>query len=184
MTIRSFLISLSLVPFFLAAQVNQTFPYMEGESLTHSIVNLPKDLAGKYSVLGLAFSKKSEDYLKSWFQPAYSQFIYKPETPSLFSGNYDVNVYFVPMFTGAKRPAYEKVMENVSKTIDERLLPYVLFYQGSMKEYRDALGFDGKEIPYFYVLDPAGKIIYTTSGMYTDEKMQEILDVLEPAWGN
>jgi hypothetical protein len=145
---------------------------------------LPEDIKGKYTILGLAYSKKSEKDLKSWFSPAYNQFIYKPETPSLFAGNYDVNVYFIPMFSGAKRPAYQKVMNNIKKTIDVKLQPYVLFYKGTIKEYKKLLNFDGKDRPYFYVLDPEGKIIHATSGYYSDSKIQEIVDAVEPAWGN
>lgn len=165
------------------AQVGNPFPSMEGESLTNEIVAIPNDFDGKYTLIGLAFSKKSEKYLNSWFSPAYNQFIYKPETPSLFAVDYDVNVYFIPMFTGAKRPAYEKVMKKVSETIDERLYPHVLFYKGTLKEYKKALNFRGKDLPYFYILDPDGKIIYTTSGQYTDAKMRAIAEKLDEASG-
>ncbi len=150
----------------------------------HEFVNIPNDLQGKYSLLGLAYSKKSENALKTWFSPAYNQFIYEPETPSLFAGNYDLHVYFVPMFTGAKRPAYQKVMNKVEKTIDPKLKPYVLFYKGKLGDYKKSLNFDGKEIPYFYVLDPEGTIIHSTTGRYSDSKMQEIVDLVEPALKN
>ena len=174
------LLLLALNP--LRGQVGAQFPLMEGESLDHEVINIPEDTKGKYTLIGLAFSKKSEEYLNSWFNPTYQQFIYKPETPSLFAGGYDINLYFIPMFTGAKRPAYEKVMEKVSETIDPKLYPHVLFYKGTMKEYRDVLDFDGKDVPYFYVLDPEGKIVYTTFGTYTDKKMREIVEKLESTW--
>ncbi len=169
---------------YINAQVGEPFPYLEGESLTNEFVNIPSDIKGKYSILGLAYSKKSENALKTWFSPAYNQFIHKPETPSLFAGQYDVHVYFVPMFTGAKRPAYKNVMKKVGATIDDRLKPYVLFYKGTIKEYKKALNFQGKDIPYFFILDPEGKIIHATSGFYSDGKMQEIVDLVEPAWKN
>lgn len=179
-TLLTAMMTLSVISGF--SQLNIQFPSLEGESLTHEMINLPTDVSGKYTLVGLAFSKKSEKYLNSWFNPVYQQFIYKPETTSLFAGNFDVNVYFVPMFTGAKRPAYEKVMEKVSETIDPKLQPYVLFYKGTLKEYKDVLDFEGKDLPYFYILDPEGKIIYNTSGQYSDRKMQEITKKLEPAW--
>lgn len=155
---------------------------MEAESLTNNIINLPQDIKGKYSIIGLAYSKKSENDLKTWFSPAYNQFIYKPEKPSLFAGNYDVNVYFVPMFTGAKRPAYKSVMKKVQKDIDPRLQPYVLFYKGQLKAYKQSLKFKGKDVPHFFILDPEGKIIHKASGRYSDSKMQEIVDLVEDAW--
>ncbi len=177
-----FLVAVLLINTSGYAQVGEDFPLMEAESLTNDFINIPEDLKGKYSILGLAYSKKSEQDLKSWYSPAYNQFIYKPEKPSLFAGNYDVNVYFVPMFTGAKRPAYKSVMKKVQKGLDERLKPHVLFYKGQIKTYKTTLGFKGKDEPYFYVLDPDGKIIYATKGLYTDRKMQEIVDIVEDAW--
>lgn len=166
------------------SQAGQIFPMLEGENLEREPILLPDDLAGKYTILGLAFSKKSEKALNTWFQPSYNQFLYKPEGGSLFAGNYDVKLYFIPMFTGVKRPAYEKVMKKMTDGLDPKLHPHVLFYQGHMKDYKKVLNFDGNDIPYFYVLDPFGQIIYTTSGFYSDAKMQEIVDAVEPAWGN
>ena len=162
-------------------QVGTTFPDMEAETLTNEFVNLPKDISDKYSLIGLAYSKKAEDYLKGWFEPIYNQFIYKNPNPGIFDFSFDINTYFVPMFTGAKRPAYKKVMNKLKKTIDDRMQPNILFYKGTLKEYKDALNFDGKEVPYFYVLDPEGKIVYTTSGKFTQRKMQEITDAVKSA---
>ena len=94
------------------SQEGNQFPTMEAESLSNQLVDIPKDLEGKYSLIGLAYSKQAEDFLKNWFEPIYNQFIYKNPTPGLFSFSFDVNCYFIPMFTGAKRPAYQKVMKK------------------------------------------------------------------------
>ncbi len=163
------------------AQVGSNFPEMETESLTNVIINIPSELSEKFSIVGLAYSKKSEDDLKSWFEPMYNQFIHKPEKPSVFDFTYDVHCYFIPMFTGAKRPAYQKVMKKLQKTIDKRLLPYVLFYKGPLKEYKRALNFQGRDLPYFFVLNPDGQIVYSTSGKYTKGKMQEIVEAVDAA---
>jgi hypothetical protein len=164
------------------AQVGEAFPDMDAETLTHESLNIPADLAGKYSIIGLAYSKKSEKHLKTWFSPAYNTFIHKPEKPSLFAGNYDVHVYFVPMFTGVKRAAYKSTMKKVEAGIDKRLHPHVLFYKGDLKTYKKALNFSGKDVPYFFVLDPQGEVIYTTTGSHTSSKMQQIVDQVQDAW--
>lgn len=154
---------------------------MEAESLTNQNVNLPKDIAGKHALIGLAYSKKAEDDLKTWFEPIYNQFIYKNPNPGPFDFSFDINAYFVPMFTGAKRPAYKKVMNKMKKTVSERMQPNVLFYKGTINQYKEALNFDGKDVPYFYVLDAEGKIVYATWGRYTKQKMQEITDAVDSA---
>lgn len=166
---------------FLYGQIGNEFPEMEAESLTNQMVNIPADISGKYTLIGLAYSKKSEKDLKTWFNPTYNQFIHTAKQPSLFGVSYDVHVYFVPMFTGAKRAAYKSVMKKVKQTIDPKLQPHVMFYKGDIKTYKKALNFQGKDVPYFFVLDKAGKVVMATSGRYSDAKMQQVLDILDAA---
>ena len=161
------------------AQVTgKMFPAMEVETVEDKKVNLPQDVKGKYTLLGLAYSKKSEDELNSWFQPVFEKYIQK--TKGLLAGfTYDVNVYFIPMFTGVNAAATGTAKRKALKNIDPQLLPYVLFYKGELKPYKEALEFDKKDVPYFFVLDPTGKIIHATIGKYTEEKMDEIEGVIE-----
>lgn len=172
----------SIVAFSTAsAQVGDVFPKLEGESLLYDTVNIPTDLNGKYSLIALAFSKKSEADLGSWFSPMYNQFLVEPDPNAFFKFEYDMHLYIVPMFTGAKRAAYKGTMKKVQKTVAPELQPYVLFYKGTLKQYKKSLKFDGNDVPYFYVLDKAGVIVYHTSGKYTRNKMQDIINALEPA---
>src|SRR5690606_36070488 len=90
------LLLLVVLPGVATAQViGQAFPAMTAETIDDVEVTLPADVKGKYTLVGLAYSKKSESELNSWFQPVFSKFI--QQTNGLFSGfGYDVNVYFVP----------------------------------------------------------------------------------------
>jgi hypothetical protein len=156
----------------------KTFPDMVAETVEDKKVNLPADTKGKYTLLGLAYSKKSEDELNSWFQPIFQTFIQK--TTGLMSGmSYDVNVYFIPMFTGVNTAAEGTAKKKAAKNIDPQLLPYVLFYKGKLEPYKESLDFQHKDVPYFFVLDAEGKIIYATSGKYTEEKLEEIESKIE-----
>jgi len=161
------------------AQVTgKMFPDMEAETVEDKKVKLPQQAKGKYTLLGLAYSKKSEEELNSWFQPVFEKFIQKT-SGVLASFSYDVNVYFVPMFTGVNAAATGTAKRKALKNIDPQLLPYVLFYKGELKPYKDALDFEKKDIPYFFVLDPEGKIVYATSGKYTDAKMDKVESAME-----
>jgi hypothetical protein len=161
-----------------AQVIGKTFPAMEAETVEDKKVKLPGDVAGKYTLLGLAYSKKSEDELNSWFQPVFEKFIQKSK--GLMSDfGYDVNVYFIPMFTGVNAAATGTAKRKAIKNIDPQLLPYILFYKGELKTYKEALDFEKKDIPYFFVLDPQGKIVYATSGKYTDEKMDAVEEKIE-----
>jgi hypothetical protein len=161
-----------------AQVIGKIFPDMEAETVEDKKVMLPRDVKGKYTLVGLAYSKKSEDDLNSWFQPVFQKFIQKSK--GLMSGfAYDVNVYFVPMFTGVNAAATGTAKRKASKNIDPQLLPYVLFYKGELKTYKQALDFEKKDIPYFFVLDPEGKIVHATSGKYTEEKMDAVEEKIE-----
>ncbi len=164
---------------FCAAQVvGKAFPVMTAETVDDEKVELPSSVKGKYTLIGLAYSKKSESELNTWFQPVFGKFIQK--TNGLFSGfSYDVNVYFVPMFTGINAAATGTAKRKAAKNIDPQLLPYVLFYKGEVKSFKEALDFERKDIPYFFVLDPEGKIVYATSGKYSEAKMEAIEENIE-----
>ncbi|MEM9856117.1 MAG: hypothetical protein AAF843_02100 [Bacteroidota bacterium] len=161
-----------------AQVINKKFPDMATETADDKSINLPQDVSGKFTLLGLAYSKKSEGDLNTWFNPVFSKFIQKNE--GLFGGfGYDVNVYFIPMFTGVKAAATGTAKRKAAKNFDPQLLPNILFYKGKLKPYKEALDFEKKDVPYFFVLDEAGKIVYATSGKYTDGKMDEIEEILD-----
>lgn len=162
----------------LAQVIGSTFPDMEAENIEDKKVQLPLDTKGKYTLLGLAYSKKSEDELNAWFNPVFTKFIQKP-TGLMAGFAYDVNVYFIPMFTGINAAATGTAKRKALKKVDPQLLPYILFYWGELKPYKEALDFERKDIPYFFVLDPEGKIVYATSGRYSEEKLDAVEEVIE-----
>ncbi len=158
--------------------IGKMFPDMEAETVEDQVVKLPTEVQGKFTLLGLAYSKKSEDELNSWFQPVFEKFIQKNK--GLFeSFGHDVNVYFVPMFTGVNAAATGTAKRKALKNVDPQLLPYILFYKGELKPYKEALDFEKKDVPYFFVLDKTGKIIFATSGKYSQAKMDAVEEVLE-----
>ena len=169
---------LAATSFSFAQVVGKVFPDMTAETVEDKKVNLPTDTKGKYTLLGLAYSKKSEDELNSWFNPIFSKFIQKSK--GLMSGfGYDVNVYFVPMFTGVNAAATGTAKKKAIKNVDPQLLPYILFYKGELKTYKEALDFEKKDIPYFFVLDSEGKIVYATSGKFSQDKLDKIEESIE-----
>jgi hypothetical protein len=184
--IRQLLVITSIVIFItnsgFSQVVGKQFPAMNTSTADGKVVDLPVDTKGKYTLLGLAFSKKSEDDLNTWMEPVFWKFIDKPEgkIDQLFGNynNYDVNAFFVPMFTGIKTAATKAAKKQALKKMDPRLIPSILFYKGQLKPYKEALDFQQKDIPYFFVLDKTGKIVYATSGRYTDEKMEKVEQIV------
>ena len=131
------------------------FPNMVCENYNGKKVNLPEETKGKYTLLGMAFSKDAETNLKTWINPMYNKFIGKkdsknadPFDPSL---SYDINLFFVPMFTGLNQMTSKQSKEKIKSMTDKELYDYLLFYEGD-KTYKEELDFQKKDIPYFFVL--------------------------------
>ena len=75
------------------AQKGSAFPNFPTKKLTGQTFILPDSVKGKFSIIGIAFSKKAEESLKTWYQPAYQTFIQKKKT--MFASEvYNVNTYF------------------------------------------------------------------------------------------
>ena len=185
-TIRSisvFAIIIIVVAFKLKTGVVGTmFPSMETEDYNGKAVNIPVDTKGKYTLICCAFSTAAEPDLKTWINPIYNKFIGKVDASKAdvfdVHTDYDVNLYFVPMFTGFNKLASKTSKDKIKSNTDKEMWPYLLFYDGG-KTYKDELDFKKRDTPYFFVLDKAGKVIYTTSGKYDDKKMEKIIDIFE-----
>ena len=157
------------------------FPEMDTESLNGQKLVLPKQASGKHTLLGMAFSKKSEDELNTWMGPVYERFLSVPDggLGQLFSMYaHDVNIFFVPMYTGVNAVAAGAAKKQAIRHLDQRLHSHVLFYTGKLQPYKETLGFDRRETPYFFVLNENGIIVYATSGVYSEQKMDRILEIL------
>ena len=158
------------------AQEGIIFPDLAGETLEGESTELPKSVNGKVTLVGLAYSKKAEEALLTWYTPMYDKFVLKR---GIFDHLYNVNMFFVPMYTGAKKMAYETSMKKLRESNRKDLFPYILFYKGELEVYADKLKMDNKNLPYFFVLDENGKILYATKGLFNEQKMEKIEEILD-----
>ena len=65
----------------------EKFTSISGENLNGVTISLPDASSGKLTLVGLAYSKKSEGSLKSWFMPLYDKFVLKR---GIFDKNYEI----------------------------------------------------------------------------------------------
>jgi hypothetical protein len=161
------------------AQVGKSFPNLVCATLDEEKLTLPTDLDARKSVLCLAYSQKAEEKLQVWINKAIPKFVLRSSETSLFPLEpYDVNTYFVAMYTGLNKAVAKKATEQIKTSIDVLLHPYILTYTGEIEPYKTALKMENKDDPYIFVLDEKGKVIYATSGAYTDKSMDEIEDLI------
>jgi hypothetical protein len=156
------------------AQNGATFPALTGNTLSDQSITIPQHTNGKFTIVGLTYSQKSEEILKKWFQPLYETFIADPE--------YEVNTYFVPMVSGIKEVAAGTIEKQMKKKVDPVLHPHILLYRGDIGEYKKSLGLHEKDKPYFFVLDKEGKVVYATSGDFTNGKLEAMEEIVDESW--
>lgn len=157
-------------------QVGDDFPQISGETLDDQILTVPDDARGKYTLVALASSEKAEEVLRTWYEPVYNHFIIKT---GMFDDQFDVNVYFIPMFDEGQGIAKNKVMKSIRKESEsDELFSYVLFYQGEKDPYEKQLKMRNDNTPYIFLLDPDGEIAYATSGNFEQGKMDAIDEVM------
>src|ERR1051326_6385614 len=130
---------------FRSGVIGNPFPEISGTTLNDKTVTIPKDTKGKSTIVAIAYSQDAEKELKTWADPAYDKFIAKNELLP-----YDVNLYFIPIFSGAKAALAESAREKFKKENDPDLYPYVLVYHGELEKYKTALQMDKKGSPYIF----------------------------------
>jgi hypothetical protein len=159
------------------AQNGNSFPALTGKTLDNKTLTIPIDTKGKYTLLGVAFSRKSEEALQSWLQPMFSAFI--DEKSMWDTEAYDINVLFIPMTAGITGMSADAIEKRMKEFVDPALHSKILLYTGNIDPMRKPLGLDKRDTPYFFILDENGTIVYSTSGEYSERKMKEIEKKLE-----
>lgn len=155
-------------------QAQSPFPTLSGETAAGASITLPTK--GKpWTVIGLAYSQKASPLLEEWYEPAYLRFIAKH---GLMAGSYEADVFFVPLFVGVNKAAYEGSLNKFRKSADPEIVDHVLFSKTDIEPLKEALGLNDKDIPYFFVLDAEGRIVHREQGAFTDEKLESIEEVL------
>lgn len=157
-----------------AAQPVQ-FPAVEGETALGKRVTLPSEGGAQWTLVGMAYSAKASPVLEEWYEPAYLRFVAKH---GLFAGDYDVDVFFVPLFVGVNKAAYEPSIKKFRKSASPEIVEHVLFSKAETDPLKATLDITEKDTPYFFLLDRQGRVVHRTKGGFTDSKLEAIEDIL------
>ena len=169
-------ISLTLLIFFACTMFSQkgaTFPTVKGMTLNDKTLSVPAR-NDKYSVIAIAYHRSAEDDIKKWLNPLFDSFI-KVEDSESNSGFdmadvYDVNFVFIPMIAGFRR-----VADEFKKGTDKQFWQYILDTEKTdVNALQEILKVQDNKVPYFYVLDEAGKVVEVQSGKFSPEKLEKL----------
>lgn len=154
----------------------QEIPVISGVTINNVKINLPVDLKGKFSLLCFASSSKAENDLQSWLDPVYQKFIAKT---GIMDDMYDVNIFFIPVLTGTNFTFAGSMKKKFKENTQEDMQSHVIFCNEEGKNILAALEMEKSEAPHIFLLNKECKIIYRTTGGYTEEKFDHIDDLLE-----
>lgn len=156
----------------------KSFPTISCTDLKDNPVELPKAIKGKMSIVLLAASKKTEEDLQSWMLPIYNQFIADQSNNMFATEAYDVNTYFIPVFSGVAKAAANTIKKKLLNGLDPSLQAHVLVYKGSANKLFEDLSLNKKELAVL-VLDEKGTVVKKITGSYSDSKMEQIESFLD-----
>lgn len=165
-----------ILPLSFISQIKGNFPLLSGHTLDGSTVTLPIKGTTKFTVVGLCYKRSAEADLKTWIQPMYDVFVAKANGTDYFDvGNYyDVNYYFIPLISGFKKAA-----ADFKASTQPDLWKNVIDCDTDIDLLKAQLKPADESIPYFYVIDTAGKIIEIVSGKFIENKMDKIQDAID-----
>ncbi len=124
------LIGFTFTALFTFGQTGELFPEINVLDLNNKAINIPEDIKGKYSLIGVAFSEDAQKDLYTWSQPVFSEFL---DDNNLSSLVYDPNVHLILMFTGANQLAYNNAKQKITEGTDESLSDNIVLYKGQWK---------------------------------------------------
>lgn len=185
---KLFLITFSLFwTMCIYAQEGKMYPHMSGEDLNRKSSSIPPK-NGKATLVALAYSAKSEEYLKNWRQPLFDLFVKAPSTDLFDFDPYDANLKFVVLLTGANKAGAGKVKSKLEDNVQEHWKEHIIVVKGKSLSHYSVLDLgkskNERVKPYFFLLDQQGKIVYATSGAYNSTKQEELETKLQELLGD
>jgi hypothetical protein len=156
------------------SQKGKTFPSIETEILSGEKVKIPEAFTDSYTLIGVGTGKRAEEELRTWQAPVYNKFIAKT---GLMDSMYDVDVVFLPLFTGAARMAKNKVVKKLKKNNEKVVRDYLYIYTGEREPFKE-IGVDDRKEPYFLLLDGKGEVVWMVKGSFKQDYFGEIEAIL------
>jgi hypothetical protein len=162
----------------LSVHAQIVFPTLSCQTLSNKTIELPAGVAGKKTLVAMAFSPKAEKLLRQWNNPLYQALI-ADGIGGLMSGKmYNAHLYFVGMLKGIAKLGLQEVKKQSKKEIEKKLHDYFMVSDDNVTDLMKQLGVNDTSEPHFFILNEKGEIVYHTQGAYTDNKLNELTEKL------
>lgn len=155
-----------------------SFPSISCTNLKDKQVTLPADVAGKRCVVALMLSTKADKYMQAWSQPLYNSLMADGMGGMMGGNMYNANLCFVGAVKGLAKLALPEMIKKAKKEVDAKYHGNFMYTETDMDALMKDLNITDKSIPHFIVLGADGKILFQTSGVYSDDKLNDITGAL------
>lgn len=156
------------------------FPDMQAETFTEKPLNLPADTKGKFTIIGMCFSKDAEADIQTWLNPLYNAYVVKHEGDEAMGvgATADVNFYLMPKFSLLNQVFEGGSKKKIKDQTDKAFWANLMFYTSGLKDYKKTLEITETSQPVIFVLDATGKIVHYERGVCNEKKMSAIDDIV------
>jgi hypothetical protein len=150
------------------ALINTPFPELKAQTLAKQEMLFPKDVAGKPTIICIAFEGSAQSLVDTWTTPVLAKY-----------PNQEVNYYEIPMITSGYKLMRGFIDGGMRSGVPKELHKNVATYYGGLSDYKKGLMMDKKGSCYTFLLDKSGVIQYVSEGVSNDDKLTEMYAVIE-----
>lgn len=146
------------------------FPVVSGSNLDRQELTFPKDFAGQYNLVMVAFQQYQQQSINTWI----------PHAQEIEASIPGFVYYELPTINEMPMLSRTFINEGMragipDQTARERTVTLYLNKDG----FKTALGIPGEGDIYLFLVDRDGNIYWQTKGEYTPDKLAEIQQVLQ-----
>ena len=146
------------------------FPVVSGYNLDRQEFQFPRDFGGEYNLVIVPFQRYHQQIVNTWIpfaqevEASFPGFIYY-ELPTI----YEMTVLSRTFLNEGMRAGIP------DQTARERTITLYL----NKETFKSALGIPNEDDIYLFLVDRSGEIVWSTSGAYTAEKADGLLQFIQ-----
>ncbi len=149
----------------MTSNAQTTFPEIRAQSLAGERYTFPEQTAGEIALIVVAFKRQSQPYIDQWVKLWQDH----------FGSDNRYTFYEIPMLSSGLRIIRGMIDGGMRSGIPPEKQVHTATYYGPLEKYYQALGITDHSLPYYFLLDQQGQIVWRDSGQLTNEAADRLL---------
>ena len=151
----------------------QTFPEIQAITLSKKQVTFPGFARGKYAFILIAFKRQTQGEVDSWLDPFLEDFY----------GKQKVTFFEIPMISGSWKWMSSWIDSGMRAGVPDEKHDHVATYYGPLTYYFDYFDIRDSRTVYVFLLDRQGRIIWRDNGPASEQKYEELKNLVREKIG-